>query len=48
VLQVSTPYVADLSTKSVTLGTAGNANPEILINVAVSRDSEGNVHISAD
>lgn len=52
VVQLSTPYVADLATRTLTLGaaegSAGNSNPDILINVSVSRDSEGRVFISAN
>lgn len=52
VIQISTPYVADLATKSVTLSTAegssGNDNPAILIGVTVTRDIDGNVDISAN
>lgn len=40
VIQISTPYVADLATKTLVLGaaegSAGNSNPDILINVTVS------------
>lgn len=51
-LQVSTPYIADLLTRSIVLGAAegysGDNNPEILIEVQVSTNNEGVVNISAN
>ena len=50
-VQVSTPYVADLVTKSMTMGSSlgpnGDANPSLFIDVQVSRDQDGNFDISA-
>jgi hypothetical protein len=51
-VQVSTTSIADLVTKSVTLGEsrggAGDDDPIMLININVSKDSEGNFSISSN
>ncbi|MEE9413214.1 MAG: hypothetical protein V3V22_09215 [Methylococcales bacterium] len=51
-LQIATPYVADLFTTSILLGTAdgssGDSNPNILVTVDVSVNNDGNIEISTD